>query len=86
MPSVGSILIVGGSRSTEPFPCDRCHKPTTRTDTIKCALYGCRQQHSICGPCLTAIQRYACADPDAADARLKAAADRATPKETPADA
>jgi hypothetical protein len=83
MPSVGSILIVGGSRSTQPFPCARCHKPTTWAETIKCALYGCQREHSLCPACIRAIQRFACADPDAADARLKVTADRATPKEQP---
>jgi len=81
MPLVGSILVVGSSRqSGSTFECDRCHREVNRAWTIRCAQTGCERQHSICGPCLTAIQRYACADPDAADARLKAAADRATPK------
>lgn len=80
-PMVGSILVVGSSRqSGGTFPCDLCHREVNRAWTIRCALAGCERQHSICGLCLTAIQRYACADPDAADARLKAAADRAAPK------
>jgi len=83
-PIVGSILVVGSSRqSGGTFPCDRCRREGNRAWIIRCAKAGCERQHSICGPCLTAIQRFACADSDAADARLKAAADRATPREQP---
>jgi hypothetical protein len=84
MPLVGSILVVGGSQQRGAdwtIKCDRCKRFVRESWTVRCAFSGCSRDHFYCATCLNEIQRFACADPNAAYARLNAAAERAPAKE-----
>lgn len=51
MPSAGSILIIGGERSSgDTMPCEKCATEVNRRETVKCPI--CQGEHRICFDCL----------------------------------